>query len=193
MFSIAVLIQGMMLAVADSIYKVKLAYGLEKLGFYTEEPSRVSHTAMVIRVREEWATDHLPLDDLMSNFKSDFGITDIDNVPENEIAVTNNVTAENSDLPDLNSASLCSTFPYHILLDDKLAIKQTGTKLKLVYPQVCVGTPLRDSCKITYPNIPLNFRTIRQFGRTCFRIEILIRRAQRPLFLKGMSEDPESK
>ena len=96
---------------------------------------------------------------------------------QRHISLTNDVTnttkhiATSNDVmtcPPITTDVFCALFPYHVVFDDKLVIKQVGYKLGEICPHVRPGDVMSDVFSVTYPRVPFTFKAILEFFNSCF-------------------------
>lgn len=182
-----------MLGAADLIHQVKLEYNVEYIGTYEVSNSSVQyHSALHFRVLPKNAEDHVAVDHFMGHYDKPTGKhyetgMQIDS-QKTSMAITT-CPADVSDalvhykLPSISIQSCCSLFPYHIVLDDNLLIKQSGDMLRHFFPNLRPGQFFNETCFIIYPRMPFTFEALRDFERTCFVVGI--HDEQKSFSLKG--------
>ncbi|HEY9627944.1 MAG TPA: ATP-binding protein [Coleofasciculaceae cyanobacterium] len=87
--------------------------------------------------------------------------------------------------PDL----FAQAFPFHLVMNQDLAILQSGEVLQRIIPKPLIGSYMGEHFRIHRPHIPLSWAAIRQQTRSLFLLESL----HHPMQLKGqmvIAEDP---
>ncbi|ESO86153.1 hypothetical protein LOTGIDRAFT_129572, partial [Lottia gigantea] len=86
----------------------------------------------------------------------------------------------------LSSEQFCSAFPYHIIFDAELNVKQCGFKIKAlssVFSQPVLK--MKQAFQIIHPNMSLSILNIKKFINSVFFISVLKTKEKKNMTLKG--------
>lgn len=105
---------------------------------------------------------------------------------------TNNLAVEkfNPAIPDgfhISAQQFCHAFPYHIIFDNTLKIKQCGLMIqKMLHQRVEVGSCINNLFDIIHPRMTFTIENVRMFINTVFMLGVRkISKTGRRLVLKG--------
>ena len=87
--------------------------------------------------------------------------------------------------PSMTAANFCLLFPYHIVFDRKMMIKQSGNRMRMACPRVAVGNNMTDVSQIIYPRLPFEFGAILEFFNSNFVVQILGVDGKPDIYVKG--------
>ena len=74
--------------------------------------------------------------------------------------------------PQLSSTHFSYLFPFHLVIDDSLQIKQIGRTLQRLCPNFQLGRRLPELVDIIYPRILFEFPIFQQFNRAVFVLQV---------------------
>ena len=189
---------------ADLLHGVKLEIGVRAVDTYTTDNSILQHhTTVHIRVLTPGAAQHIytgvhhdnrqPIEGRHRN-NPPYVTKSPPHTRQKDIPTVGHGNADPEgqergavclDPPDVAPLDFCSLFPYHIMFDRDLLIKQVGNLLHNFCPHVCRGEYFGQTCHIVYPRMPLTFAAIRDFERTCFVVGVQGCTGSKMLSLKG--------
>ncbi|MFP5335032.1 MAG: EAL domain-containing protein [Actinomycetes bacterium] len=89
----------------------------------------------------------------------------------------------------LDAKALDVAFPFHLVLDEDLCIRQVGTSLRRLCPTVRVGGSLDASFELVTPKVPATFAGLRSQPRAVFQLR---HRANQAVRLRGQVLHSES-
>ncbi len=82
----------------------------------------------------------------------------------------------------LTAPLLDAAFPFHLVLDGQLRIRQAGRSLRRLYPQLVDGRPFNELFEVTAPRVPADLSAYAALPRALF---LLRSRADADLTLRG--------
>ena len=180
---------------------------MEHIGPYeTDNSAPQYHSALHLRVRPQGATQHLKVDHFMGHYDPlGQSLTDLKIITKPNLEQTfppflqqnhsENGTKESLykldgcrevatalDVAQMTSQSFSSLFPYHIVFDKNLVIKRLGNMLGQFFPHIQCGGCFKETFHIIYPRMPITFKAIGEYARTCFVVGVV----NKTFSLKGM-------
>ncbi|ELT99978.1 hypothetical protein CAPTEDRAFT_136948, partial [Capitella teleta] len=87
--------------------------------------------------------------------------------------------------PALSPDNFCLLFPYHVVFDRHLVIKQCGNRLQNICPLVRVGSLMTSVSTIVYPRLPFAFHSILEFFNSVFVLHMIGGKQKQGVLLKG--------
>ena len=88
-------------------------------------------------------------------------------------------------IPHIPTQQFCDIFPFHMIFDSELIIKQVGSGLGGLCPTIQAGKSFRNVCDIMHPRMPFTYGEMQNFHKATFVFGVKRFQGHRTLPLKG--------